>query len=686
MGLSRPVAEPEHAGSPEEKQRNRGNFERLLLRLSAALADLPSEAVDRNLETWLAELARFVGVDRVTIGEFSQNKPELRATHGYVAPGHPPFPHVVVDDQLPWYSNQIRRGHVVRHERLPEGLPPEAVNEKAYSLRSGLQAHLGIPLKVAGSVLGVLAFGSFRVGHSWSDEMVQRLQLVAGIFASALARKRAEERFRTVVDAAPNGMLLIAADGTISIATTPIERMFGYTREELLGQPVEMLVPERYRVRHVRDRSGFLAAPQPRAMGAGRDLYGRRKDGSEVPLEVGLNPIHTAEGPFVLASIIDISERKRSQEALRKSEARKTAMFETALDCIISIDHQGKIVEFNPAAERTFGYRREEVLAREMAALIIPPLLRERHRQGMAHYLATGEGSVLSRRIEMRAVRADGTQFPVELTVTRIPTDGPPLFTAYLRDITDRKRADAETQALKDQLAHVSRVATMGELAASIAHEVNQPLCAIVSNAQTAQRLLTRNAPDVEELRETLQDIIEDGRRASEVIARIRSFLQKDQFKASSVDVNGLIRDVVALTRRETTKRGTLVTLDLADRLPPVLGDPVQLQQVVLNLMTNALEAMDGVERPLRKLLIRSSNGPGEIAVAVADHGIGFHGADEGRLFEAFFTTKPHGLGMGLAICRSIIQAHGGRLWAAPNTGKGATFHFTLPCVSEGSR
>ncbi len=812
MGLHQPLAERERPGALEKKQRSRRDFDQLLFQLSAAFANLPSEAVDRHIETWLEELARFVGVERVTVGEFSQSKPELRATHAYVVPGYAPFPHLIVDEQLPWYTGQIRSGHVVRYEKLPESLPPEAVNERAYCLQHGIQAHLGIPLKVAGSVLGVLAFGSFRAEHSWSDEMVQRLCLVGEILTNALARKRAEERFRTAIDAAPNGMVMIAADGTITMATAPIERMFGYAAEELLGQPVELLLPERYRVQHVRDRSSFLAAPQTRAMGAGRDLYGRRKDGSEVPVEIGLNPIHTAEGPFVLASVIDISERKRGEEALRRSEARKTGMFETALDCIISIDHRGKIVEFNPSAERTFGYRREEVLGRELAELIIPPSLRKRHRQGLTHYLATGEGSVLNRRIEMPAVRADGAEFPVELTVTRISTDGPPLFTAYLRDITerkrsehalresqrrlqlmadslpvlisyvdaerryqfnnaacarwfgipaeackgrpvrdvlgpaayeaiqehlnaalagepqsfdtclsyqesgvrdvhaeyvphrdefgtvlgfyalivdvtDRKRADAEAQALKDQLAHVARVATMGELAASIAHEVNQPLCAIVSNAQTAQHLLTKNDTDVEEVRETLQDIIEDGRRASEVIARIRSFLQKDQLETSLVNINGLVREVVALTRRETSRRGAAVTLDLADRLPPVLGDAIQLQQVVLNLMTNALEAMETVEKPLRKLLIRSSHEqPGEIAVAVTDHGIGFKAAEEGRLFEAFFTTKPHGLGMGLAICRSIIQAHGGRLWATPNTGTGATFHFTLPCRSEGSR
>jgi signal transduction histidine kinase len=243
-----------------------------------------------------------------------------------------------------------------------------------------------------------------------------------------------------------------------------------------------------------------------------------------------------------------------------------------------------------------------------------------------------------------------------------------------------RKRAEEREARLREQLTRVARVTTLGELAASIAHEVNQPLCAIVSNAETAQRLLGKGHVEVEEIREALQDISEDGRRASAVIARVRASLQKGPVERAPVDVNDLLREVAGLSRSRLALRGLGVRLDLAAGLPPVLGDRFQLQQVILNLLANGADAMDGVIGEPRELVLRSAgDGAGGVAVAVEDAGVGLDPADVERVFEALFTTKPAGMGMGLAICRSIIEAHGGRIEALPNAGAGATFRLTLP-------
>jgi signal transduction histidine kinase len=248
-----------------------------------------------------------------------------------------------------------------------------------------------------------------------------------------------------------------------------------------------------------------------------------------------------------------------------------------------------------------------------------------------------------------------------------------------------RKRDEERVQQLRDQLTRVARMTTMGELAATITHEVNQPLCAIVSNAQAAQRLLAGGAPDLDEARETLLDIVADGQRASEVIGRIRSLFQKRRPERAPLDLNSAVREVVVLLRHKLSRESIALSLDLATDLPPVLADRVQLQQVLVNLLLNAVEALAAIDVQPRELSIRSARaGAASVEVAVCDCGPGIAPEHAERIFDALFTTKPGGMGIGLAISRSIVQAHGGRIWAEPNAGCGAAFHFTLP-AAEGT-
>jgi C4-dicarboxylate-specific signal transduction histidine kinase len=258
--------------------------------------------------------------------------------------------------------------------------------------------------------------------------------------------------------------------------------------------------------------------------------------------------------------------------------------------------------------------------------------------------------------------------------------------TAELRgEMRERQRAEEALQKSQAELAHVTRVMTLGELMASLAHEVNQPLAAVVTNAQACLRWLALEPPRPDEARAAVERIVRDSNRASEVIQRIRALVKKTEPQMVALDINDVIREAISLEQREMLSRRVSLRTELASALPPVLGDRVQLQQVVINLVMNALEAMAPVMDRPRDMLIRSQqDASNEVLVAVRDSGMGIDSENAERLFNAFFTTKPSGIGMGLSISRSIIAAHGGRLWASPNADHGSTFQFTLPSSSQG--
>ena len=265
--------------------------------------------------------------------------------------------------------------------------------------------------------------------------------------------------------------------------------------------------------------------------------------------------------------------------------------------------------------------------------------------------------------------------------------DGHRIFTGFVRDITERKQSEelrASLQATQVELARVSRLTTMGELTASIAHEVNQPLTAVTNNANACLRLLARHNLEPEVLRRALEEIVADGTRASSVIARIRAFIKKAPAEKSELDMNEVIQEVLALARLELSENRVLLELQLTKALPPVLADRVQLQQVLLNLIMNAIEAMTSVaDRPHILWLQSQVDESGDLLVAVRDSGTGL-GLDCDRIFAPFFSTKAHGMGMGLSISRSLIEGLGGRLWATPNSPHGASFSLTLP-IAAGS-
>jgi PAS domain S-box-containing protein len=391
-------------------------------------------------------------------------------------------------------------------------------------------------------------------------------------------------------------------------------------------------------------------------------------------------PLFNAEGEIyaIGGAVTDITDRKREESALRYSEENYRLVVETAPDAVISIDESGAILFANPATVRIFGYDPTELIGKPLT-ILMPEFLRKLHEKGFSRYLATSQRHINWQGTELTALRKNGQEFPVEISFGELSRDGHKVFTGFIRDISERKQAQQALQMTQTELARVSRLTTMGELAASIAHEVNQPLTAVTNNSSACLRLLAADNLKPEILHRALEEIVADGNRASAVVARIRGFIKKEPVEKNRLDMNDVIQEVLALADRQLYENRVRLERQLTKALPLVLADRVQMQQVLLNLIMNGIEAMIGVTEQHRSLWVESRvDESGDILVAVRDSGTGL-GSEADRVFTPFFTTKASGMGMGLSISRSLVENHGGRLWATPNFPIGAVFSFTLP-------
>ena len=516
---------------------------------------------------------------------------------------------------------------------------------------------------------------------------------------SPKAESADERRFRVVVEAALCAMVMIDRAGKIVMVNAQAERVFGYSRAELIGQPIEMLVPERFRGHHPALRKTFFADPRPRSMGAGRDLYGLKKDRSEFPVEIGLNPIETDDGTMVLSAIVDITTRKAAELALRESERRYSVLVDGVTDyAIYMVDPNGIVTNWNRGAQRIKGYSTEEIVGQHFSCFYTEED-RAANAPQRALEIAARDGRY---EAETWRVRKNGSRFLANVVIDALKDDSGELigFAKITRDVTERvkaareleeariglvqSRAEEALRRAQAELAHVARVTTLGELTASIAHEVVQPLVGVVSGSQACLSWLTRQPPDIEKARQSVERVIKDGKRAGEIIQRVRALATKASIQKAPLDINTIINEVIALVQVELVSQGVSLRTELAPTLPSVLADRVQLQQVIINLVMNGIEAMQPITERPRELIIRSQQDEArQVLVTVEDRGVGISAENAERLFSAFFTTKSSGMGMGLSICRSIIEAHGGRISVANNTGPGATFQFTLPLHQE---
>jgi PAS domain S-box-containing protein len=376
-----------------------------------------------------------------------------------------------------------------------------------------------------------------------------------GVSMDITERKQVEELFHLATEASPSGTVLINHEGHIVLVNAHAEKLFGYARDELVGKNVEILLPERFGTSYESDRANFFIAPEARAMGSHAQLFTRRKDGSEVPVEISVNSVQTPHGLVVLANVVDISARLAAEEVARRS---------------------------------------------------------------------------------------------------------------------------------REQVELLSRVSLLGEMTASLAHELNQPLAAIVNNATAAMQYLEQGRLNPEQLLDILNDVVADGRRACDVMLNVRNAIKKGAAIRGRINLNDLVKAITHMVQPDAAAHFCKIKTSLARDLPSIEGDPIQIQQVVINLVRNAFEAMRDAPPSRRVVDIATDyNGDGTISVTVRDYGSGISEATRERLFEQFFTTKDEGLGMGLAIVRSIVEAHGGTITAENADGGGARFHFRLPIIEE---
>jgi PAS domain S-box-containing protein len=379
-------------------------------------------------------------------------------------------------------------------------------------------------------------------------------------------------------------------------------------------------------------------------------------------------------------------ENVELQGYLEDRDRRIRRLFESDIIGIIIWDIEGRILEANDAFLRLVGYDREDLTAGRLSrTMLTPPEWHEYDARNMAEVQLTGTKAPF----EKEYIRKDGRRVPVLIGGAKF--DQSTQGVGFVLDLTEQKRAEAEARESERryrdalmELSHANRVTTMGQLAASIAHEVNQPIAAVVTNAQAGLLWLDAQPPNLQEVRQTLDCIVNDGLRAGDVIGRIRALVKKAPTRKEAVQLNELVLEVITLTRSEAGKNRVSVRTQLEEDLPLVRADRVQLQQVILNLIINAIEAMTGVGHGARELLITTGrNAAKSVLVSVRDSGPGLDPKTVDRLFDAFFTTKSKGMGMGLAICHSIIEVHGGRMWAGANEPRGAVFQFTLPLGAD---
>jgi len=512
-----------------------------------------------------------------------------------------------------------------------------------------------------------------HLGQVFNDTARRLRDLYASLQSS-------EDRLRPVIDTIPAHAWSARPDGSVDFINQRFLEFTGRSMEDILGWGWDSLVHPDDLTRYAGEWQAAVATGEPMET----EARVRRMDGDYRWLLIRNVPLRNELGNIVnwYGTAIDIEERHRAEEALRRSEASLHEAQRVSHTGSWRRDFLSGVVTISPEGLRIWGIGPDDYAS---ATEFFFGRVHPEDRPSLEQTYGTAVLKKTGFKSDFRIVLPDGT-------VKNIHTIGHPSlsdsgeileFVGTAIDITERKRAEESLRQTQADLARVSRVTTMGELTASLAHEVKQPIAAASTNANTCLRWLAGDAPNLEEARAAAMRIVKDGKRAAEIVSRIHLLFKKEAPIRELVDVNEVIREMIVLLRGETTRYNILVGTDLATDLPQVMADRVQLQQVLMNLMLNGIEAMKEADGT-RELAIRSQQMQNqEIVVSVADSGVGLPPQQTEQIFNAFFTTKTHGTGMGLRISRSIIESHGGRLWAADNSPRGASFQFTLPAKAE---
>ena len=363
-------------------------------------------------------------------------------------------------------------------------------------------------------------------------------------------------------------------------------------------------------------------------------------------------------------------------DAIASESALLRSILDTVPDAMVVIDHNGIVQSFSKAAERLFGYTPTEVHGQNVR-ILMPSPYRGQHDGYLKRYLTTGERRIIGIGRVVVGLRKDGTTFPMELSVGEVNQNGRRLFTGFIRDLTDRQQTERRLQELQDGLLHVSRLRSMGQMAAALAHELNQPLTATANYLRAALRLLEPPTQNLPRARQAVALAAQQTQRSGEIIRRLRAFVARGEVAKRPESMAKVIEEASALALVGAKEHGIKVMIRIDPDLPTAEVDRVQIQQVLLNLIRNAVESMEG--REVRELSVGTATEGGAVLVSVADSGGGIPPEIETKLFQPFVTTKPDGMGIGLSVCRTIVEAHGGRLWVERNVGGGSVFRFTLP-------
>ncbi len=591
-------------------------FERLLTDVSSRFIDWPVGRIDEAINLGLQQIVETLEIDRSTLSNVDPNTGQFHSTHSWAAAGFTPVARTVSSRTYPWALSRYRAGKPVVFSCLDE-MPPDAMLDRQSYASLGLRAHVGMPVMVAGEFVAVLGLGSLRSERRWGEDLVARMRLLADIFGSALARKRAQDRIDQLLQ-----FERLLADLSASL--------LGSAADDL-GAAVQDALSAVATLQSVDNAALWEIAP---ASAASVAMGRSQASGASPPLR----QLGAAEVPWVLQQVV----------------AGKVVHSTTA---------EG----LPPAASADIAAL---CLAGVNSFLVLP--LRGKDAVIGALWLCSGDKERLWH----------------DETAARLMLFGTMLLNALAQRSAEKnaQRATAETTRTRERLAHLARVEAVGAMTAAVAHEVNQPLMAITNYTLAGRRRLDGDGPiDRAKIRELLEKIAGQTARASQVLDHLRTMVKRREAHEVEIDLSHLLEKSLRLIEMEARMKDIRVETDIALDLPRALGDEIQVQQVILNLASNAMDAMVAAPAGDRELRIDvTPSDDNAISICVVDHGPGIVAEDGQRVFEPFFTTKGTGLGIGLSICRQIVEAHGGKLWHEPHAGGGTVFRFTLPAARDG--